>query len=795
MPDRPIVVIIEPEHEFARQLRVDFERHGIEATDTGDGMTGVDLCRQVRPNAIILCVELQRMSGYKICSMLKKDPALRDVPVIMTSRQKSDADFEPHRALKNPAQAYFNKEIPIAEITAAVCELIGHPVSAVSLPPPPPVSDQSTDVSDESQVASRPNATKDIDSSLVLEEVDETSSQELAVESELLPVEDQEQDLIPMGELESETFPADDDVPIEPLSSDEGLTITEDDSIPVDDHREGQDAVFDEDEADSTNELAHEAEIVTATNDETTINENTVSEDLSQSLELTQADEKQDPAVITPLKSESTPSEPTGESDGTSESEDALLENSDENGLSQQTIPTRDIAESAQVEVGRATEKDAPDQNDEQQVQEEQVQEQQVQEQQGDLPQGSGSGYDVEFSDIPSPELSNSEVVSFVDAALGELIDSDSQSVSTDELKLMTAEVEFLKSRVIELEQEKIHLKSTFEEYDGAKSGRISVSNRETLALKKERNDLRKELLSIKSLLAERDVEILKWSDRETELETELVDIADENEKLLTEKAYLENELASNKDALSQIQEEHDRAVHERERLISSEKTYESRIEELQLEAEDLRSQIPEEGTKARLLELENDLDMAKTNIDALKASVRIKDGELVAQRQFVEDKSVQNEQLQSGLERYRSMLDVAEQDRVELRDALDEAELQKETLSGELEEYERVVELAAEKRLKALTAMQIAQQLLHESTILTQEQDDYTEEYSQDLYSQDISQDLINEVQSEIGEALTADKAPEEKDAKLVDEDSEEAQRSDGSEELAIPEVDDSDD
>ena len=53
---------------------------------------------------------------------------------------------------------------------------------------------------------------------------------------------------------------------------------------------------------------------------------------------------------------------------------------------------------------------------------------------------------------------------------------------------------------------------------------------------------------------------------------------------------------------------------------------------------------------------------------------------------------------------------------------------------------------------------MQIAQQLLHESAILTQEDDDYPEEYSQDLYSQDISQDLINEVQSEIGK-LASDK------------------------------------
>ena len=742
MRDRPIVVIIEPENEFARDLRVDLEKHGIEAADTGDGMTGVDLCRQDMPNAIILCVELQSMSGYKICSMLKKDPDLKDIPVVMTSRQKSDADFEPHRALKNPAQAYFNKATPIPEISKTICELIGHPVSAVSLPPPPPQSDQSTDLAPqltENEPEPRPSETKDIDSSLVIEEVDETTEQELLVESDLVPVDDQEQDLIPMEAVESETFTSQEDALAEVLPSDENLVIAQDDSIPVDNEEESTNVVIEEPEA-SAEELSSE-------------------QDPEEQSAQSAGDESSAEIEAASIQADSEESETNAEEeesieDQSSASQEESADKADQNQshseeVSQQAIPTRDIPESAQEELAQAAEdaSELPPTPTEEQV-----------------PVASPrpvsvTGYEVEFSDIPSPDLSNSEVVSFVDAALGELIEPEGQSVASEELKLMTAEVEFLKSRVIELEQEKVHLKSTFEENDSSKPSRISVSNRETLALKKERNDLRKELLSIKAQLAERDAEILKWSDRETELETELVDIADENDKLLNEKAYLENELVANKDSLTEIREEHDRVILERDRLLVSEKTNESRIEELRLETEELRSQIPEEGTKERLVELESELDMAKTNIDALKASVRIKEDELVSHRQFVEDKNVQNEQLQTGLDRARIELDQAEQEKSLLREALDDAELQKETLSGELEEYERVVELAAEKRLKALTAMQIAQQLLHESAILTQEDDDYPEEYSQDLYSQDISQDLINEVQSEIGEALASDK------------------------------------
>jgi DNA-binding response OmpR family regulator len=44
---------------------------------SGDGKEGLELARVDRPDAIVLCVELPKMSGYSICNKLKKDDGLR----------------------------------------------------------------------------------------------------------------------------------------------------------------------------------------------------------------------------------------------------------------------------------------------------------------------------------------------------------------------------------------------------------------------------------------------------------------------------------------------------------------------------------------------------------------------------------------------------------------------------------------------------------------------------------------------------------------------------------------------
>jgi CheY-like chemotaxis protein/chromosome segregation ATPase len=106
------VLIIDAEDGFAGQLASILRDHGLESQQTGDGKLGMDLAKAHVPAAIVLCVELPRMSGYSICAKLKKDAQLKSIPLIITSAEATPETFEHHKKLKTRAEEYLKKPFP-----------------------------------------------------------------------------------------------------------------------------------------------------------------------------------------------------------------------------------------------------------------------------------------------------------------------------------------------------------------------------------------------------------------------------------------------------------------------------------------------------------------------------------------------------------------------------------------------------------------------------------------------------------------------------------------------------------
>lgn len=103
------VLIIDADEEFSARLKSTLEAHGAEVQTTGDGRAGLDMARLNIPKAIVVCVELPRMSGYSICAKLKKDPVLKTVTLVITSAEATQETFEHHKKLKNRAEEYLRK--------------------------------------------------------------------------------------------------------------------------------------------------------------------------------------------------------------------------------------------------------------------------------------------------------------------------------------------------------------------------------------------------------------------------------------------------------------------------------------------------------------------------------------------------------------------------------------------------------------------------------------------------------------------------------------------------------------
>lgn len=117
------VLIIDAEEEFANQLADALREQGAEVQISADGKAGLDAARINIPEAIVLCVELPRMSGYSICAKLKKDPTLKSVPLVITSAEATQETFDHHKKLKTRAEEYLKKPF---EPAALVEVLSGH---------------------------------------------------------------------------------------------------------------------------------------------------------------------------------------------------------------------------------------------------------------------------------------------------------------------------------------------------------------------------------------------------------------------------------------------------------------------------------------------------------------------------------------------------------------------------------------------------------------------------------------------------------------------------------------------
>ena len=86
---RGTVLIIEDDTRIANWVKVYFERAGFSAEVAHDGVSGLNLARDLVPNLIILDLMLPRLNGVELCRILRRES---DVPIIMLTAREAQAD-------------------------------------------------------------------------------------------------------------------------------------------------------------------------------------------------------------------------------------------------------------------------------------------------------------------------------------------------------------------------------------------------------------------------------------------------------------------------------------------------------------------------------------------------------------------------------------------------------------------------------------------------------------------------------------------------------------------------------
>ncbi len=121
------ILFIDAEQPFADQMVGVLRGKGFSVKLLDDGKDGLDFARDSRPDLIVLCVELPKMSGYSICNKLKKDNDLKGIPLIITSKEATPETFAQHKKLKTRAEDYLIKPFVEGDLIEKISAFVAAP--------------------------------------------------------------------------------------------------------------------------------------------------------------------------------------------------------------------------------------------------------------------------------------------------------------------------------------------------------------------------------------------------------------------------------------------------------------------------------------------------------------------------------------------------------------------------------------------------------------------------------------------------------------------------------------------
>ncbi len=83
-----------------------------------DGREALDIARAAHPDLILLDIMMPKLSGYEVCSQLKKDSVMKQIPILMITALKEMGDIE--KALAAGADDFLTKPVHRLELRTRV---------------------------------------------------------------------------------------------------------------------------------------------------------------------------------------------------------------------------------------------------------------------------------------------------------------------------------------------------------------------------------------------------------------------------------------------------------------------------------------------------------------------------------------------------------------------------------------------------------------------------------------------------------------------------------------------------
>jgi len=89
---RQSILVVEDDQDILQLLAFNFESAGFAVATAADGVEGLRLTRRSKPDLLVLDLMLPGLSGFDVCKELKRDPATRELPIVMLTARGEEID-------------------------------------------------------------------------------------------------------------------------------------------------------------------------------------------------------------------------------------------------------------------------------------------------------------------------------------------------------------------------------------------------------------------------------------------------------------------------------------------------------------------------------------------------------------------------------------------------------------------------------------------------------------------------------------------------------------------------------
>ena len=112
------ILVVEDERDIAALVAYQLTREGFRVRTVGTGNDALEALRNERPDLLVLDLMLPEMSGYQLLEEMRRRPDLQEVPVVVLTARREEADRI--RGLELGADDYLTKPFSPQELVLRI---------------------------------------------------------------------------------------------------------------------------------------------------------------------------------------------------------------------------------------------------------------------------------------------------------------------------------------------------------------------------------------------------------------------------------------------------------------------------------------------------------------------------------------------------------------------------------------------------------------------------------------------------------------------------------------------------